>query len=310
LEVPEGWAVSPDAMDVHLVPMEDMQSHTFTVTIPSGCPETRYNLRYSVNCRDRDYSVILTPVRLDAPRAPAKGDESTCIREECIVAPALVAVNVIDARFIKERRYAYVEGAEEELGTALESMGLDFHYLTNHEIAHSDLTSFDVIVIGPKAYNLRGELRENGSRFLEFIQRGGVLIVQYQWYGYDKGGFSPYPLEFNNPVDRVTDESAPVRILEPQDPLFCHPNPITSSDFDGWIHDRGLAFPARWDERYTALLSCADPGEKQQSGGFLSCPFGKGRYYYVGYSFFRQLPEGVSGAFRLFLNLLASGYGG
>jgi hypothetical protein len=207
------------------------------------------------------------------------------------------------------RANAYVEGAKEELLTTLESVGVAFQRFSDHDIEHRDLGEFDVIVIGPKAYNLRGPLRENASRFLEYVRDGGTLIVQYQWYGYDRSGLTPYPFRFSQPPDRVTDENARITILRSEDELFRFPNSIGPSDFKGWVHDRGLAFFNNWDQKYNTYLSCADHGESQQEGGLVGCRYGKGYYFYIGYSLFRQLPAGVPGAFRLFFNLLAVGHG-
>lgn len=186
----------------------------------------------------------------------------------------------------------------------MDMLGVHFHLLTDHEIAHTELSKFDTIVIGPKAYYLRGELRENAYRFLDYVKQGGRLIVQYQWYGYDNAQFVPYPLKLQYPVDRVTDENAPIRILKPDSPLFHYPNKISLNDFSAWVHDRGISFFSQWDSAYETFLSCSDPGEPQQEGGLIGCKYGKGCFIYCGYSLFRQIPAGVPGAFRLFFNLL------
>jgi hypothetical protein len=131
------------------------------------------------------------------------------------------------------------------------------------------------------------------------------LIVQYQGYGYQNGEFAPFPFRYNQPHDRVTDETAKVTISDPNHPVFRFPNTIAESDFDGWVHDRGMYFFGDWDKRYRSLAKCADAGEEAKGGGLLTCQYGRGHFIYVAYSFFRQLPAGVAGAFRLFANLLA-----
>ncbi len=130
-------------------------------------------------------------------------------------------------------------------------------------------------------------------------------MVLYHGYGYERRGLAPYPIKYNNPHDRVTDQRASVTLLMPDDPLFHYPNLISLGDFDGWVHDRGLYFFGNWDERYTPLLSCADAGEPQKAGGLMRCAYGKGTYFYAGYSFHRQIPAGVPGAFRLLFNMLS-----
>jgi LmbE family N-acetylglucosaminyl deacetylase len=309
LIAPEGWQVSPSHMHVHLLQGGGAHACTFSVITPFDLSEGVYTLHYKIHCRDRDYSHIMTPVRMGAPGLPDKNDADTCIREEYILEPAQLVGHVIDGRFIKERANAYVEGAKEELLTTLESLGVAFQRFSDHDIEHRNLGEFDVIVIGPNAYNLRGLLRENACRFLEYVRDGGTLIVQYQWYGYDRSGLTPYPFRFSQPPDRVTDENARITVLRPEDELFRFPNSIGPSDFKGWVHDRGLAFFNNWDQKYNTYLSCADPGESQQEGGLVGCRYGKGYYFYIGYSLFRQLPAGVPGAFRLFFNLLATGHG-
>jgi hypothetical protein len=152
---------------------------------------------------------------------------------------------------------------------------------------------------------IREALRKYASRLLKYVEQGGTLIVQYQGYQYQSSGFTPYPFGFKKPHDRVTHEDAPVKILDPSHVLFRLPNAITSNDFDGWIRERGLYFFGWWDKPYHTLLSCSDPGEHPKEGGLVECQYGNGTFLYTGYSFFRQLPAGIPGAFRLFANILA-----
>ena len=251
----------------------------------------------------------MTPVRMGAPGLPDADDADTCIKEEIILEPAGVVLHVIDVKSLPGARYAYIAGVKEDTLAAIASLGLDFEELGDHQIEHGDLEVFDAIVVGPKAYNLREALSANAHRLLDYVDKGGVLIVQYQWYGYEHRGLAPFPFKYNQPMDRVTDENAPVEFLCKQDGIFHFPNRITPEDFAGWSHDRGLAFLREWDSRYKTYLSCSDPGEKNLAGGLVGCRYGQGFYYYVGYSLFRQLPLGVPGAFRLLSNLLAAGHG-
>jgi hypothetical protein len=306
LITPAGWQVTPQHIDVCLAQGGGAQICKFLVSIPPGMPEGSYLLQYKIRCRDREYHDIMSPVRMGAPGLPDAANPATCIKEEFILEPAQLTVYLIEARFDQSRRYAYVEGANEDLLPILKPLGIKFHLLSDHHIAYGDLGSFDTIIVGPKAYTLRPVLRDNASRFLEFMENGGVLAVQYQWYGYDDGDGAPYPFEFSHPINRVTDEKAPICLLNPEDRLWRFPNTIGPEDFNGWVHDRGLGFFNNWDSRYCTYLSCADPGEPAQEGGLLGCPYGRGYYLYIGYSLFRQLPAGVPGTFRLFFNLLAA----
>jgi hypothetical protein len=242
---------------------------------------------------------------MQEPGLPALADESNCVKEEFIVTPSEVTVHLIDVKFVEGLHYAYVQGVKEELLDTLKPFGIRFHLVTDAEVGYLDLSKFDAVVIGPNAYLMREELRQYASRFLEYVKQGGTLIVQYQGYRYQTSGFTPYPFGFNEPHDRVTHEDAPVKILDPNHVLFRLPNPIDLNDFDGWTRERGLYFFGWWDKQYHALLSSSDPGEEPKEGGLIECQYGPGTFLYTGYSFFRQLPAGIPGAFHLFANILA-----
>jgi hypothetical protein len=232
-------------------------------------------------------------------------DASNCSKEEFILSPAQVQVHLLEVQFVPNQAYAYVQGAQEDLLGALKPFGLNFHLLEDAELGYADLSKFSAVVVGPNAYLIREELRKYAGRFLDYVKQGGVLIVQYQGYRYQNPGFAPYPFHYSMPHDRVTSETAPVSILDPNHVLFKLPNAFQVEDFDGWVRERGLYFFGQFDHHYHPLLSCADPGEQPLPGGLLECQYGRGTFVYTGYSFFRQLPAGVPGAFRLFANLLA-----
>jgi LmbE family N-acetylglucosaminyl deacetylase len=305
LEVPSGWQVDPPEVQLALGDVVDSMTARFMLTIPKDTPEGVYPLRYVVECDGRDYGVVLNAVRMGAPGLPRLPDEATCVKEQIITTPALGNVRFIDVKFVPGLKYAYVKGADEDVLNALARFGLDFHLITDEEMGYIDLDQFDAIVIGPNAYLVRDELRKNAYRLPKYVEQGGSLIVQYQGYGYQRDEFVPYPFCFTQPHDRVTSENAPVTILEPDHYLFNQPNTISLADFDGWVHDRGLYFFGTWDKRYKPLLACNDLNEEPKKGGLLITSYGRGTFVYTGYSFFRQLPAGVPGAFRLFANLLA-----
>jgi LmbE family N-acetylglucosaminyl deacetylase len=305
LEVPTGWQVEPGHVDISLKKVGDVETARFTVTIPEDTPADNYLLLYVVRIGNRDYYANLNEVRMADPGLPGIPDKTNCIKEEFIIAPAEVNVHLLDVTFVQGQKYAYVEGASEEVLEALRRFNLDFHLIKDEDMDYIDLSQFDAVVIGPNAYLIRDALRKNAARFLEYVEQGGSLIVQYQGYEYQGKGFTPYPFHYNLPHDRVTYEDAPVTILNPDHFLFNSPNKITDRDFEGWIKDRGLYFFGRWDKRYETLLECNDPGEEPRKGGLLIASYGRGTYLYIGYSLFRQLSSGVPGAFRLFANILA-----
>lgn len=305
LVAPAGWGISPDRVQVSLPKPGDSHIARFTVTVPFDTPEGRYSLEYQVAHGGRRYAAVVRPVRMAAPGLSAVMDGSNCVLEEFVLPPSRVTVHLINVEFSPALRYAYVEGAKEELREVLKPFGIAFHALTDSEMGHLDLSGFDAIVVAPNAYLVREELRTNAGRLLDYVKEGGTLIVQYQGYDYQNRRYTPYPFRYNEPHDRVTHEDAKVTILEPDDPVFRLPNPIGARDFDHWVRDRGLYFFSQWDARYKPLLACADSGEAPQAGGLVKCQYGRGTFVYVGYSLFRQLPSGVPGAFRLFANLLA-----
>lgn len=167
------------------------------------------------------------------------------------------------------------------------------------------LEGLDVVVLGVRAYEVREDLRSANSRLLDWARRGGTLIVQYNKYPFVEGGFAPYRATMARPHDRVTDERAPVTMLRPDAPVLSVPNRISERDFGGWVQERGLYFLHEWGDPFTSVLATSDPGEEPKEGGLLVASLGRGLYVYTGLAFFRQLPEGVPGAYRLFANLLS-----
>jgi hypothetical protein len=179
--------------------------------------------------------------------------------------------------------------------------------ITPGELSGGDLSRFHTIVLGIRAYDVRTDVREYNRRLLEYVRNGGTLLVQYNAAigVFNSGQFTPYPATLGR--ERVTVEEAPVRMLDPANSIFHSPNPISERDFNGWVQERGLYFMSSWDSHWKPLLASHDPGEPPREGGLLVAHYGKGLYIYTGYAFFRQLPAGVPGAVRLFVNLLSAG---
>jgi len=221
--------------------------------------------------------------------------------------PATVALSSFPLALPHLSRVGYVRGAADRVPEALEEVGVPVELLSDHDLEERDLSDFPVIVIGSRAYGANAGLAKANGRLLDYVKKGGVLIVQYQQYPFIEGHFAPYSLTIAHPHDRITDEHSPVKVLAPESPVFHTPNEIAASDWKGWVQERGLYFAHTWAPAYQPLLQMKDPDEPPQEGGLLVAHDGKGIYVYTGIAFFRQLPAGVPGGYRLFANLLALG---
>jgi LmbE family N-acetylglucosaminyl deacetylase len=305
VEAPDGWTVEPARADVSLRKAGDGDSIPVRVTVAADSPPGTHEIRYGIRCAGRLYEASITTVMQTAPGLGGEPDEGTCVRRQVVVQPSVVKVDLIDVNVHEGHAYAYVSGIGDGVPDLLRSLGLSVHELTDDELTHASLDSFDTIVVGPNAFLVRDALRKAAKRLLEYAHRGGSLVVQYQGYVHEKMSAAPFPFRYNQPHDRVTTEQSPVRIVQPDHFFFHFPNPIDEDDFAGWVRDRGMYFFGEWDPAYEPLLACADPGESEKLGGLLVAGYGRGLYAYCGYTLFRQLPAGVRGAFRLFGNLLA-----
>ena len=203
-------------------------------------------------------------------------------------------------------RVAYIQGVGDNSAPMLAQLGIDVTIIDPAALPTADLSRYTAIVVGPRAYEAHPALVANNARLLEYVRAGGTMVVQYGQYEMTRPGMMPYPVTINRPHDRVTIEDAPVRILEPAAPILNSPNRITTADFDGWVQDRSLYMPRTFDERYVAVLEMNDPGQQPVRGALLVAPYGRGTYVYTTLAFFRQLPNGIPGAARLFVNLLAA----
>jgi hypothetical protein len=226
------------------------------------------------------------------------------IRPTQYLRAASAAVRVEPLALPRLARVGYVRGASDRVPEALRQVGLPVVLLTPQDLADGDLSRFNAIVVGSRAYETDTALVRHNDRLLAYARQGGLLLVQYQQYAFVQGRFAPYPLSISRPHDRVADETVPVTVLAPGHPAFTTPNRIGAADWEGWPQERGLYFAGTWDSTYTPLLEMHDPGEPPKRGGLLVARVGSGTYVYTGLAFFRALPAGVVGAYRLFLNLL------
>jgi LmbE family N-acetylglucosaminyl deacetylase len=203
-------------------------------------------------------------------------------------------------------RVLYIQGSGDAIPESLEQVGYTVDIIEAHEISSQLLQTYDACILGIRAYNLFDELKFKQSILLNYVNDGGTMIVQYNTTrGIKVEDIGPYPLKLSR--ERVAAEDAPIRILAPEHSVLNYPNKITSEDFENWVQERGLYFSNEWDDKYTSILSSNDPGETPKNGGLLVAEYGDGYYVYTGYSWFRQLPAGVPGAYRLFTNLISLG---
>ncbi|HEX6939066.1 MAG TPA: PIG-L family deacetylase [Longimicrobiales bacterium] len=296
LELPAGWRAVPAAVPVRFEAQGESRHVEFRVYPPADAAAGAYRIAVAFEAEDgRRYTRGYEEV--DYPH----------IRPRARYRDAVAMVQAFDVRVPTGLRVGYIVGAGDEVPGALRQLGIALDVIDPADLGTADLDAYDVLVTGIRAYEHRSEIRTHNRRLLEWVERGGTLIVQYNQYTFSRGGFAPYALEIARPHDRVTDETAPVRLLDPSHPALSWPNRIGPADFDGWVQERGLYFPHTWDARYTPLLEMSDPGEDPLRGAVLVARYGKGTYVYTGLAFFRQLPAGVPGAYRLFANLIALG---
>jgi LmbE family N-acetylglucosaminyl deacetylase len=291
LAVPQGWEVSPASVPMDLKAADAEAVGTFTVKPPNQNSEGV--LRAIVSTDNHDYS--FDRVRISYPH----------IRVQTLMPPSEAKLVRADIRK-KGDRIGYIPGAGDDVPESLREIGYSVKILSEPEITAKNLAQFSAVVLGIRAYNTREGISNWLPELFAYVKNGGVAIVQYNTLADLKSNaFGPYPLEISR--DRVTDENAEVRILAPNHPVMTAPNKIVSKDFEGWVQERGLYFPDKWDPAWTPILSCNDPKEKPLDGGLLVAKSGKGFFVYTSYSWFRQLPAGVPGAYRLFANMLSLG---
>ncbi|PYO94308.1 MAG: hypothetical protein DMD62_06235 [Gemmatimonadetes bacterium] len=230
------------------------------------------------------------------------------IRPRALTKPSVAQIRAARVALPALSHVGYVRGAADRVPEALLAVGVPVELISADSLARGDLSRYDAIVIGSRAYETEPALVANNGRLLDYAKNGGLVIVQYQQYPFVDGGFAPYPLTIARPHDRVTDENAPVTLLDSARAVFHYPNEIGAADWRGWIQERGLYFAHTWDTTYAPVLETHDPGPPSPSpelkGGLLIAPLGRGTYVYTGLSFFRQLPAGIPGPYRLFMNLL------
>ncbi|MGA2431538.1 MAG: PIG-L family deacetylase [Candidatus Acidiferrum sp.] len=267
-----------------------------TVTPPEKLSAGNFTIASYAKVGDEKFTTSLEPL----PTLPTQlwSEPATCV----------VHAFAIDVP--ANLRVGYITAESEPVPEALERLGIRVEMLDPAALAFSNLSRFNAIVVGVRAYELRHDLPGANQRLLDYVSNGGTLVVQYERdFAWDRTQYAPYPAKITppagSPLPRITDENSPVKFLKPDDPLLNTPNKITQDDFKGWVQERSLYMWTQFDPKYTPLLVMNDPGEPDQNGALVYTHYGKGTYIYTGIAFFRQLPEGVPGAYRLFVNLLS-----
>jgi LmbE family N-acetylglucosaminyl deacetylase len=309
LDVPTGWSIDPALHHFELAATEEQTNVSFNLVPPAG--DSRGKIRAIAQVGNQTVSTGTEVIQYPH------------IVIQTLLPPAEATLVRADIRILS-KTVGYVMGAGDDVPQAIRQLGCEVTLLTEADLAHGDLARFDAIVTGVRAFNTRPDLRANYQRLFDYANGGGTLIVQYN---VPEGGappappaqgaipavadggllahIGPYPIRITR-NDRVTLEDAPITFPNPELRLLHAPNPISSSDFDGWVQERGLYFADEWDPRYVSVLESHDPGEMPHPGGMLYAPVGKGAYIFSAYDWFRELPAGVPGAYRMFANMLSA----
>ena len=291
LNVPDGWKVSPDSQELNSLALGATRDFIFNVYPPNGndtgkfsAVVTQANTTYKMKLTEINYPHISKQYLLEPNQS--KG----------------VKIN-FDT---KVKKIAYIKGAGDKVAQSIRNIGISVTEFSVDNLLLKDISKFSTLVVGIRAFNVNKGLTFKNEILWEYANQGGTVIVQYNTSrGLDSSIIAPYPINLSR--DRVTDEDSEVRFLKPKHPILNTPNKISSKDFEGWVQERGLYFANNWDNRFSALLSMNDIGESPKKGSLLVADYGKGKIIYTGLSFFRELPAGVPGAFRLFANLISYG---
>jgi hypothetical protein len=293
LEAPKGWTVQIPNVEgpLELAKAGD-QLIQFVVTAPAETAAGAYTLHPYARMGEETFRTSVEPI----PTLPTRNWSE----------PADATVHVLNLIVPAGLRVGYIAAENDTLPEILRQIGIRVDMLDEVALAFGDLSKYDAITVGIRAYELRPDLLRTNARLLDYVKRGGTLLVQYQRdFAWNEELPAPFKATMPEQTSRVTDANSPVRFLTPDDPLLNAPNKITLEDFQGWVQERGLYFWGNFDANYTPVLGLTDPGEAETKGSLVYARDGKGLYIYTGLSFFRELPAGVPGAYRLFVNLLS-----
>ena len=300
LDLPTGWTATPNSANFDLKSKDEKTAAAFDLTIPANTKVDSYKIMAEAIVGGQIYNQTMQEIAYSH------------IQTHRRYLPAEISAKVIDLK-VAPVKVGYIMGSGDRVPEAIKRLGLDVTMLGENDLATGELSKFDTIVVGIRASQVRPDFVANNNRLLDFVKNGGTLIVQYQQQDYVSRNLPPFPAKTDIQINgsqrisnvRVTDENAPVKILEPTNPIFNFPNKITASDWDNWVQERNLYNFTTLDPKYTPLLESHDEGDPESNGGLVYAKIGKGNYVYNSYSFFRQLPNGVPGAYRLLANMLS-----
>jgi hypothetical protein len=291
LKLPDGWTSKPAQAPFATEQSGGEQNIEFEV-IPKKVEVKPYRITATATYQGKDYS------------SGSMSIGYTGLRSYPYYRDATYQTSGVDVQIPSRLTVGYVTGTGDSLAESLQDLGIQTTFLSAQDVANGDLDRYRAIVLGVRAYAVRPELKTFNARLLDYVKNGGTLIVQYNLT--ELGDHSgPYPFELGGNSEKVIDENSTVTFLDPNYPALTWPNKITRQDFEGWVEERGHGFMRTWDSQYIAPTETHDPNQDPQKGGLLIAPYGKGFYVYDAYAFYRQLPEGVPGAYRIFVNLLS-----
>jgi hypothetical protein len=296
LNVPPGWKAVPASVPIAFVHEDESLTARFQVVPPAQVKRGSYTVRAVVTSSSYGQ---------DQFRSGYQDIEYPHIERRQVIKPAETVLKTIDVRS-PSVRVGYIAGAGDQVPAAIEQLGAALTFIEPEELAWGDLSRYDVIVTGVRAYERRADLRAYNRRVLDYAERGGTVIVQYCKMEFNQADYGPYPAKVS--TNRITDETAPVTVLVPSHPVFTYPNRIGPGAWEGWVQERGLYFLGEKDPKYVDLVSMQDPFPDNpgvKTGALVEAKVGKGRWLYVGLGLWRQLPAGTEGAYQLLANLLS-----
>jgi hypothetical protein len=297
LQAPAGWTVTPASQPLEFTAEDETLTVKFTATLPAAVKPGEYHIKAAVTSPATGAVVFSEGYQaIDYPH----------IQRRQVIKPAETSVRVMNVKVTPGIRLGYIDGAGDQIPPALEQLGARITMIDDDELAWGDLSKYDVIMTGVRAYERRPALRVYNRRVLEFAERGGTVIIQYNKMEFNAAQYGPYPAKVAR--DRVTDEYAPVKVLVPDHPVFTFPNKVTEDTWKNWVQERGLYFLGEKDPKYVDLVQMSDtfpdnPG--MNYGSLVEGKTGKGRWIYLGLALWRQVPAEVEGAYQLLANLIS-----
>ena len=296
LDLPAGWRATPATARVHLARADEAATTRVMVYPPMGLAPGPYTVAARVTSGGRTWTRGFDIV------------EYPHTKRQHIYVPATTTIKALEVQVPPGLSVGYVMGVGDQVPSAIEQLGATVRLLDENDLASADLSKYDAIVTGVRAYERRKDLRAYNQRLIEYARNGGIVLVQYNKFEFNQTQYGPWPAKVSS--NRVTEETAPVRMLVPEHPVFTRPNPVDARTWAGWVQERGLYFLGERDPQYTDLVELVDPfpdNEGAKRGALVEARVGKGRWIYVGLGLWRQLPAGTDGAYRLLANLISLG---